>query len=135
MDLLARLLPSMVVIIGALLVLRRWGRRGVRPETAVRVVGRTGVTRGAVVAIVEVGAQRYLVGAGEDGVRLLAELEAAPQAALEGPLTQAAPHPVPASPQQAPPKPRGLRPWSSLVHRLQQMTVRTHVEATVRENL
>jgi len=42
---------------------------------AVRVVGRTALHKGAVVAVVAVGSRRMLVGATERGVQLIAELE------------------------------------------------------------
>lgn len=64
------------VLLGALvalpLVLRRV--RNTAPD-AVRVLGRTALHKSAVVAVVAVGDRRLLVGAGERGVQLLAELE------------------------------------------------------------
>jgi flagellar biogenesis protein FliO len=77
-----RLSVSLVVLLGGLLVVRRWSRTGGRPtrrlagttRTPIRVTGRAGITRHASVAVVEVGDQRFLVGAGEHGVNLLAEL-------------------------------------------------------------
>ncbi|MFA9430914.1 flagellar biosynthetic protein FliO [Egicoccus sp. AB-alg2] len=47
----------------------------------VRVLGRTALHRNAVVAVVEVGDRRLLVGAGEKGIELLTELEQDPEAA------------------------------------------------------
>src|SRR5262245_28547202 len=77
-----RLSVSLIVLVGGLLVVRRWSRNGGRPSrrlagtvrTPIRVTGRAGITRHASVAVVEVGGQRFLVGAGEHGVNLLAEL-------------------------------------------------------------
>jgi flagellar biogenesis protein FliO len=79
-----RLSVSLVVLVGGLLVVRRWSRNGGRPSrrlagstrTPIRVTGRAGITRHASVAVVEVGRQRFLIGAGEHGVNLLAELPA-----------------------------------------------------------
>jgi flagellar biogenesis protein FliO len=69
----------LLVLLGALvalpLVLRRF--KAAAPD-AVRVVGRTALHKSAVVAVVAVGDRRLLVGAGERGVALLAELDPAP---------------------------------------------------------
>ncbi len=74
-DALGRLLPSLAVIIGSLLAFRWFMRRGrgITPPD-LRVVARTGLTKGAAVAVVEVGTQRFLVGTTDQQVRLLAEL-------------------------------------------------------------
>jgi flagellar biogenesis protein FliO len=77
-----RLSVSLVVLVGGLLVVRRWSRTGGRPgrriagmsRVPIRVAGRAGITRHAHVAVIEVGRQRFLIGAGEHGVNLLAEL-------------------------------------------------------------
>jgi flagellar biogenesis protein FliO len=76
-----RLSVSLVVLIGGLLVVRRWSRSG-RPgrrvvggtRVPIRIAGRAGIARGAHVAVIDVDGRRYLVGAGENGVTLLAEL-------------------------------------------------------------
>lgn len=77
-DVLARMLPSLIVIVGALLLLRHWAQRGGRntADAGVRVLTRAGVTKGAIVAVVAVGQRRLLVGASEHGVTLLTELPA-----------------------------------------------------------
>jgi flagellar biogenesis protein FliO len=49
--------------------------RTVAPESAVSVLGRTALSRTAVVAVVRVGDRRLLVGAGEHGVNVLTELD------------------------------------------------------------
>lgn len=103
-DVLARSLPSLIVIVGALLLLRRWAQRGSGSTGAdVRVVTRTGITKGAVVAVLAVGERRLLVGASERGVDLLAELDpepvAHPEEAGVGVATAATPQaPRPAAP-------------------------------------
>jgi hypothetical protein len=51
--------------------------RAASPD-GVRVVGRTALSKGSVVAVVAVGPRRLLVGAGERGVHLIAELDAEP---------------------------------------------------------
>ena len=78
LDALGDMLPPLLVIVGALLLLRRFAQRGrAGTDTGIRVLARTGVTRSAVVAVVQVAERRFLLGAGDAGVRLLAELPAA----------------------------------------------------------
>ncbi len=67
------LLVLLAALVAVPLVLRRF--RASAPD-AVRVVGRTAVHKGAVVAVIAVGDRRLLVGTGERGVQLLAELDA-----------------------------------------------------------
>lgn len=66
------LLLVLAALIAVPLVLRRL--KAVTPD-AVRVVGRTALHKGAVVAVVAVGGRRLLVGATERGIQLLAELD------------------------------------------------------------
>jgi flagellar biogenesis protein FliO len=64
-----------LLLLGALvatpLVLRRL--RAAAPD-GLRVLGRTALHKGAVVAVVAVGERRFVLGAGEKGVQLLTEL-------------------------------------------------------------
>lgn len=144
-----------LLLLGALaaapLLLRRI--KGAQPN-GVRVVGRTALHRNAVVAVVEVGGRRLLVGAGEKGIELLTELEHdAADAAPEEPAvpaaldlrterTDAAPHhpgsttitgealeallgPVGSSdPASHARRPSSAGPGIGLVDRLRHMTVR-----------
>jgi Flagellar biosynthesis protein, FliO len=82
---IVRLLVSLVLVVGGLLVLRWWSQRGrgrMLGRTAstgrvpIKVIGRAGLARGASVAVIEVGTQRFLVGASEHSVSLLSELAA-----------------------------------------------------------
>lgn len=71
--------PGLIVLVLAALaavplVLRR--HRANTPD-GIRVVGRTALNKSAVIAVVAVGDRRILVGAGERGVQLLTELDAA----------------------------------------------------------
>ncbi len=66
------LLVVLAALIAVPMVLRRF--KANTPD-AVRVVGRTALTKGAVVAVVAVGGRRLLVGANERGVQLLTELD------------------------------------------------------------
>lgn len=76
LELVVRLVLVSGVIVAGLLGLRHAQRRGMtaRGGPELRVLGRTGLTKSSVVAVVAVDDQRYLVGASEDGVRLLAAL-------------------------------------------------------------
>lgn len=99
-DVLARTLPSLAMIVGALLVLRYWARRGRSTgDAGVRVLTRTGLAKGAVVAVVAVGERRLLVGASEHGVQLLTEL--APEAATRTSSTEPADDAVAGAPDGA----------------------------------
>lgn len=152
LDLLGRLLPTLALLLGGLLLVRHLARRGGsgRPRGGVRVVARTGLTRGAVVAVVAAGRRRFLVGAGDSGVALLAELDAGD---LESPPDVAGadaaagvdgrdsglPHALGVGlPPQAMIAARATerrahhRPWTGLVDRLRAMTVRTHLQGPVR---
>lgn len=68
-----------LLLLGALaaapLLLRRF--KGAQPG-GVRVLGRTALHKNAVVAVVEVGGRRLLLGAGDKGIELLTELDAEP---------------------------------------------------------
>lgn len=111
---LARLLPPLLLIVGALLALRRWSGQASQPDQALRVVARTGLTRSAVVAIVAVGGRRFLLGASDAGVRLLRELEPA-----DDPVEQISGK-DPVAPQ----------PRSGIVDRLRERTLRVTGEGS-----
>ena len=163
MSELARgLVPSMLLI-GALLIVRRGAVRGkIRGGDKMRVAERAGVARGASVAVVEIDGRRFLVGASEHGVNLLSELDGQPPvtAAAAAPTDQIrlpdtgvvgdmgllgdarlvpddARHLHPGSfagrKEAAAGSSDSDRPRSGLIHRLQSMTVRTHVEAPLRD--
>jgi flagellar biogenesis protein FliO len=76
MTSLLRLALSFGVIIAALLALKWWTHRGgvTATKSAIKIAGRTGVSRGAVVCIVEADSRRFLVGVTEHGISLLSEL-------------------------------------------------------------
>lgn len=101
LDALARTLPTLLVIVGALLLLRHWARRGgVTTDCGVRVVTRTGIAKGTVLAVVAVGERRMLVGASEHGVSLLAELDDQPE--LASAIAPAIASAAPAAPAHEP---------------------------------
>lgn len=133
---LGQLLPSLALIVAALLGLRWWAQRGRSPSASpVRVLARTGLTRGAVVAVVAVGRRRLLVGASEHGVSLLTELDPDDAVGDDTPdarNTRNTPNDtvtdvtMPSLPSWTRhPVSTDGRPWMGLVRRLQHMTVRT----------
>ena len=134
LDILGRLLPSLGLIVGGLFLVRWWLQRTRGGTTAgVKVLARTGLTKGSVVAVVQVGNQRFLVGAAEQSVSLLSELP------IDDPFDPFAPaHPDSATTDAAPTRPALSsslrdRPWMGQIHRLRQLTVRSHLERPVRE--
>ena len=80
---LARVTVSLVVVVALAVLAARFARRaGVRGGGAgLRVVERTGLSREASVAVVEVGGRGLVVGVTAQGVSLLTELTAAELAA------------------------------------------------------
>ncbi|GBE23877.1 MAG TPA: hypothetical protein ENG98_01020 [Actinobacteria bacterium] len=123
-DTLTRVLPALLLVIGAPAALLWWNRSGKSKQTrTLRITDRAGFGKSAWVAIVEVDAQRFLVGAGEQGVNLISLLE--PVAVLESRAesssveTALVPRPAPVTNET------NEGPRNGLVRRLQLMTVRT----------
>lgn len=103
-----RLVPPIVLIVGALVAVQRWSRTAGTADGGLRVLARTGLTRSSVVAIVAVGHRRFLLGASEAGVRMLEELE-------------------PLHVDQPGTEPTPSRPRTGLVDRMRDRTVRVPV--------
>lgn len=75
-DIVGRLLGSLFLIVGALGLIAYLGKRSHRTaRSLMRVHTRMSIAKGVSVAIVEVGERFLLVGIGEKGVNLLAELD------------------------------------------------------------
>jgi flagellar protein FliO/FliZ len=134
LDLFGRLLPPLVLIVAALLAVRRFARGGKgHAGGGVRVLSRTGVARNSAVVVLAVGERRFLVGAGDHGVSLLSELEPDDDGPDEDPAgmtpasNDAATELAPARPAYSPD-----RPWMGLINRLQHMTVRSHPDRPIR---
>jgi flagellar biogenesis protein FliO len=73
---MANLLPALAVFVGGPILIW-WLRRGrATGGSALRVVARTALTRGSVVAVVESAGRRLLVGATDHGISVLSELDA-----------------------------------------------------------
>lgn len=147
-DALVRMLPSLAIIVGALLLLRHWAQKG-RGGSAepLRVLSRAGIGKGSVVAVVEVGHRRLLVGAADQGIRLLVELDDAPSTTVpqieQADVTPASAVVPPTDRRRlleqlrsttsaapvapAPVTPTTDRPRMAPIDRLRHMTVRTPV--------
>lgn len=116
LDAFGRVIPSLLVVLGALFALRWWARRhGGAPSQLVRVTSRTGLSRGAMLAVVQVGERRLLVGATDHAVNLITELPPAEPADEEG--SDALPPPATDAGDAG--------PRMGFVDRLREMTVRT----------
>ena len=113
-DILGRLIPALLVVIGLPLGVWWWSRRGGRQgPRSIRVVARTGLGRNASVAVVEVAARRFLVGATDHGISLISEIDVVDE--------------EPPPPPFEPPNPfltDDDRPRMGPIRRLQQMTLR-----------
>ncbi len=128
---LGRLLLSLGAIVGVLLAVRHWAQRGRRGSAGpgVVVLARGALSRSAVVALVEADGRRFLVGAGDQGVRLLTEL--APEE--PAPVEAVAPALVLDATTDGGSSSTLERPSDGrLLDRLRTMTVRTHVDRPVR---
>jgi flagellar protein FliO/FliZ len=148
LESLGRLLLSLGAIVGVLLLVRHWAQRGrgIGGGAGVRVVARTALTRSSVVAVVETDGRRFLIGAGDQGIRLLGELE--PDGTDEALAAHAATGALPTAPRGRGAAPSLLasatdgrmprtaaRPWTGLLDRLRAMTVRSHVQGPNRVSL
>lgn len=134
-DVIGRLMPALVLVVGGLLLVRRMAMRqrgGV--QRSMRVVARVGLSRAASVQVIQVGGQHYLVGATEQNVNLLAELDEDVVLELNGPTTNGprstgfakalagASQDAGGDTGTARTTPEG--PWTGLVARLQEATLR-----------
>lgn len=104
-TLLGRAIPA-VFFIAALVGILWWLRRG-RPlgARALEVEARTALSRASVVAVMRVDGRRYLIGATDASVTMLAQLDDPSRDSATTVTTE--------------------EPWKGLVHTLQQRTLRT----------
>lgn len=134
LDALGRMLPALALIIGALLFVRRWAQRNHKggSHERLRVLGRTSLTRSSSLAVVQVGERRFLVGAAEQSVTLLSELDPGDEPGI----TEQPGRPVSGTLHTAATDRRAVthpdRPRTGLVDRLRLMTVRSHLEGPIR---
>jgi flagellar biogenesis protein FliO len=117
----ARLLGTLLVIVGGLFVVGRFLKTRRATHGPIRVHARVPVAKGAALMIVTVGSRRLLLAAGERGVSLVTELEA------EDADLEPAPEPESARSPALVPGIASLPssgPGTGLVHRLRLATVR-----------
>lgn len=78
LELAIRLVLGAGLVVAVVLALRWASGRGMaaRGGPALRVVARTGLTKSAIVAVLDVDGHQYLVGVADQNVRLLADLGA-----------------------------------------------------------
>lgn len=108
-------LPALIVFVGAPLLI--WWLRRRRPAAAgsLRVIARTALTRNSVVAVVETGSKRFLLGATDQGISVLSELEDEPDS--HG-------NPTTDTMNRLPDAAAPFGPWTSPLEHLRAMTVR-----------
>ncbi|MCP3935852.1 MAG: hypothetical protein GY708_10825 [Actinomycetia bacterium] len=75
-EVVLRLVVALVIIVGGLLFVRWWTLRGGGRARGIDVVARAQVGRSSSLVVVDVAGRRYLVGAAEQSVNLIAELDA-----------------------------------------------------------
>lgn len=128
-SVLARLLPSLGLIVGGLLLLRWWTRRaGGRPGVAaMRVTSRAALGRQAAAAVLHVEGRRFLVGLTDNNVSLIAEL--APETTEDAPEDVALDLSTPSTSSTTS---MDLHPRTGLVDRLQRATARRPVDPSWR---
>lgn len=64
-----------VIFVGGPLVWWWLRRSKVGPASTLKVVGRTALTRSSVIAVIEAGDRRFLIGASDQGISLLSEID------------------------------------------------------------
>lgn len=93
--------PVLGLLLLAAVLTAPWWIKRVRPGATtgpvVRVIGRTAISRNAVIAVVRVGERQLLVGAAEQGVSVLTELDPG-----DAPLALVAPDDLPDHPSTEP---------------------------------
>ena len=123
-QILANVLPAFLLVIGAPLGIWWWMRRGRKGSTArLKITDKAALGRNVWIAVAEIDGQRFLLGAGEQGVGLLSELEAAPAVEAATALDPADATTEVAAGVDA--MDRVSAPRMGLVRRLQLMTLRT----------
>ena len=115
-DALFRLLPALAVVVLIPLGVLWWSRQRRGFAQSVRVAAKTPLGKNTWVAVVEADERRFLVGTGENGVGLIAELDPLPEidedALLDGEIATTA---------------ATSDPRMGLIERLQRKTMRRAV--------
>lgn len=133
-DLIGRVLPALLLVIGTPLAVYWWARRGRgRHGSGLRITERAAFGRNSWIAVVAIDGRRFLVSVGERGINLVSELDPAPEPA---PGEASGLHgssrddllPFKFSEGSEPTEGDERRPWMGLVRRLQRMTLRTEAK-------
>lgn len=127
LNLLTEVLPALAIVFGSPIAIWWYLRRSRNGSVGrLRISDRAALGKNVWMAVVEVDDKRFLVGAGENGVGLISELDALPEVldqpneeSIEGPVNE------PATTMN------GIteQPRIGLVRRLQLMTVRGPAES------
>ena len=121
----ARLLGTLLVIVGGLFVVGRFLRSRRATQGPIRVQARVPVAKGAALLIVSIDDRRLLLAAGERGVSLVAELEAGDVEPATARQPEASAADADVIPELAAFSSTG--PGTGLVHKLRLATVRRDV--------
>lgn len=117
-DIMAQILPAFLLVIGAPLAIWWWMKRNRKGSTnRLRITDKAALGRNTWIAVAEIDGQRFLLGAGEQGVGMLSELEPAP--VVETEESSAAVGIEPNATE------RTTEPRMGLIRRLQLLTLRT----------
>lgn len=77
LEIAVKLFAVTIVMVGGLLLAARANRSRGGAGSGIRITGRHGLSKGAVVAVVQVDGRRFLVGAGDNQISMLTELDPA----------------------------------------------------------
>jgi flagellar biogenesis protein FliO len=135
LSLLANALPAFLLVLGAPIGLWWWVRRSRQGAThRLRVTDKAALGKNTWVAVVEVDDKRLLLGAGENGIGLLSELDPVPDEQTAESAETVAHRAPDGDIAGATSRMNGLldRPRMGLVRRLQLMTLRTSARPLTR---
>ena len=119
LDVLLRVLPAFLIVIGVPLGVFWWSRRvNAGPGQPLRVVAKATLGRNASVAVVNVGDHHYLVGASEHSVNLISELD-------DYETNNGTQVPATTAGALVPPSNTTEQPRMGFIRRIQQRTLRT----------
>lgn len=82
LEIAVKLFAVTLVMVGGLLLAARANRSRGGSGSGIRVTGRHGLSKGSVVAVVQVDGRRFLVGAGDNQISMLTELDPAAEVEL-----------------------------------------------------
>jgi len=81
LDMMSQVIPALAVVLGLPLGVYWWARKGRTSSPArLRVADKAAFGKHSWVAVIEIDGRRFLVGAGEQGVNVISELDAVPVA-------------------------------------------------------